>query len=61
MALKLRLNNVASPGYPDREDYSVMSNELVVGRIYEVRTGPKDLRWFWVINGVHAPLTVVTT
>jgi hypothetical protein len=42
-------------------DYAVMSQELVVGRIYEDRTAPEDSRWFWAINGVHAPRIVTTS
>jgi hypothetical protein len=61
MTLKLRRNNLAQPGYPDRSDYSVMSNELVVGRIYDVHSGPEELRWFWAVNGVHAPMVVTTS
>ena len=59
MALKLRRNNLASHIYSDCADYSVMSADLVVGRIYEDRTATtEELRWFWAINGVHAPQVV---
>ena len=31
-----------------------MSGELAVGRIYEERAVPDDVKWFWSICGVHA-------
>jgi hypothetical protein len=38
--------------YADAIDYNVFSGEWCIGRIYEQRTGPKGLRWFWAL---HAP------
>jgi hypothetical protein len=31
----------------DRPDYTVVTGEWEVGRIYETRGGPDNLRWFW--------------
>ena len=39
-------------GVKDTVDYGVFSGEWCIGRIYETRTGPADLRWFWAM---HAP------
>src|SRR3954452_1202823 len=33
-------------------DYSIYCGEWCIGRIYETRTGPAELRWFWAL---HAP------
>ena len=34
----------------DRPDYTVFTGEWEVGRIYETRGGPDNLRWFWSMN-----------
>jgi hypothetical protein len=31
----------------DSIDYGVFSGEWCIGRIYEHRSGPEELRWFW--------------
>ena len=31
----------------DRPDYTVVTGEWEVGRIYQTRGGPDNLRWFW--------------
>jgi hypothetical protein len=36
----------------DRPDYTVYCGAWCIGRIYETRTGPAELRWFWAL---HAP------
>jgi len=61
MALRLRPQKRVSPVYRDLADYAVLSRELVIGRIYEDRTAPDDLRWYWTLNGVHAPMVVTTS
>jgi len=33
-------------------DYNIYCGEWCIGRIYETRAGPADLRWFWAL---HAP------
>jgi hypothetical protein len=35
--------------YKDNVDYSVFCGEWCIGRIYETRTGPEHLRWFWAL------------
>ena len=41
---------------PDRPDYTVVTGEWEVGRIYETRGGPDSLRWFWSLT-VNGPMT----
>ena len=38
--------------HKDHVDYSIFCGEWCIGRIYETRTGPADLLWFWAL---HAP------
>ena len=47
MALKLRPTGLGSGIDKDRADYTVVTGEWEVGRIYETRGGPDNLRWFW--------------
>jgi hypothetical protein len=35
--------------YKDNVDYSAFCGEWCIGGIYETRTGPADLRWFWAL------------
>ena len=53
MALKLRPSGIGSGIDKDRPDYTVVTGEWEVGRIYETRGGPDNLRWFWsmTVNG----------
>src|SRR3954466_8171910 len=50
MALKLRPTGLGSGIDKDRPDYTVVTGEWEVGRIYETRGGPDNLRWFWSMN-----------
>ena len=52
MTLKLRPTGLGHGVYKDTVDYGVFSGEWCIGRIYETRTGPPELRWFWAL---HAP------
>ncbi len=52
MALKMRPTGLGHGVYKDDIDYSVFCGEWCIGRIYETRTGPESLRWFWAL---HAP------
>ena len=52
MPLKLRPTGLGHGVYKDNVDYGVFCGEWCIGRIYETRTGPADLRWFWAL---HAP------
>ena len=47
MPLKLRPTGLGSGIDKDRPDYTVVTGEWEVGRIYETRGGPDSLRWFW--------------
>ena len=47
MPLKLRPTGLGHGVYKDVPDYGVFCGEWCIGRIYETRTGPADLRWFW--------------
>ena len=47
MALKLRPTGLGHGVYKDNVDYGVFCGEWCIGRIYETRTGPESLRWFW--------------
>jgi hypothetical protein len=52
MPLTMRPTGLGSGFYKDNVDYSVFCGEWCIGRIYENRSGPKELRWFWAL---HAP------
>ena len=41
--------------YKDKVDYSIFCGEWCIGRIYETRTGPESLRWFWALNLLGKP------
>ena len=53
MPLKMRPTGLGSGIDKDRADYTVFTGEWEVGRIYETRGGPDNLRWFWsmTVNG----------
>ena len=55
MALKLRPSGIGSGIDKDRPDYTVVTGEWEVGRIYETRGGPDNLRWFWSLT-VNGPM-----
>jgi hypothetical protein len=40
----------------DRQDCTVYTGGWDIGRIYEVRGGPDQLRWFWSFT-LHGPMT----
>jgi hypothetical protein len=52
MPLKMRPTGLGHGVYKDNVDYGIFCGEWCIGRIYETRTGPADLRWFWAL---HAP------
>src|SRR5207342_1967563 len=56
MALKLRPTGLGSGIDKDRPDYTVVTGEWEVGRVYETRGGPDNLRWFWSMT-VNGPMT----
>ena len=49
MPLKMRPTGLGHGVYKDVPDYSIFCGEWCIGRIYETRTGPADLRWFWAL------------
>ena len=46
MPLTMRSTGLGAGIDKDRPDYTVYSGEWAVGRIYETRGGPDNLRWF---------------
>ena len=56
MPLTLRPTGLGSGIDKDRPDYTVVTGEWEVGRIYETRGGPDNLRWFWSMT-VNGPMT----
>jgi hypothetical protein len=53
MTLWLRRSGLVSPADADRADYLVIEHDKVIGRIYEARYVPTDVRWFWSIAPSH--------
>ena len=56
MTLKLRPTGLGSGIDKDRPDYAVYCGDWDVGRIYQTRGGPDNLRWFWSLT-VSGPMT----
>jgi hypothetical protein len=52
MPLTMRPTGRASPIGKDRQDFTVYCGDWPMGRIYEERGGPEDMRWFWTLYGV---------
>ena len=50
MPLILRPTGLSSPVYKDRFDYTVFEDGRPIGRMYEDRHAPPELRWFWSIT-----------
>jgi hypothetical protein len=64
MALSLRHTRTRlriSPAYIDRQDYLVMDDGKVIGRIYEDRYVPADIKWFWSITEYVHPVFGIRT
>ena len=60
MPLKMRPTGLSSGFYKDTVDYNVFCGEWCIGRIYETRTGPEQLRWFWALYAPSKPGTLRT-
>jgi uncharacterized protein (DUF736 family) len=56
MPLKLRPTGLGAGIDKDRPDYTVFTGEWEIGRIYQTRGGPDNLRWFWSLT-VNGPMT----
>ena len=50
MTLKMRPIGLGHGVYKDNVDDSVFCGEWSIGRIYEIRSGPEELRWFWALH-----------
>ena len=61
MALSLRRTGLSSPAFADQEDYIVIEDGQVIGRIYEMLHVPADVRWFWSITEYVDPGLGITT
>jgi hypothetical protein len=55
MALTMRPMGLGSGIDKERQDYTVYTGGWNIGRIYEVRGGPENLRWFWSL-GLNGPM-----
>jgi hypothetical protein len=61
MPLTMRPTGVESPVDKNRRDFTIFSGKWAMGRIYEDRGGPVNLRWFWSLHGiVDKPLAMRT-
>jgi hypothetical protein len=38
------------PYYKDHADYLIFCGGWNIGRIYEIRSGTEELRWFWALH-----------
>jgi hypothetical protein len=56
MPLTMRPTGLGSGSDKDRPDYTVYCGDWDVGRIYETRGGPDNLRWFRSMT-VNGPMT----
>jgi len=62
MALSLRRTGLASAAYANKLDYLVIEDGQVIGRMYEDKHVPPDVRWFWSITAFHIdPALAITT
>jgi hypothetical protein len=61
MTLWLRRTGLVSPADADRADYLVIEHDKVIGRIYEERHVPADVRWFWSITEYVDPALAIIT
>ena len=52
MALTMRPTGLGHGVYKDDIDFGVFSGEWLIGRIYERRGFPDDVRWSWSLYGV---------
>ena len=50
MPLIMRPTGLGSGIDKDRPDYTVFCGGWEIGRIYQTRGGPDNLRWFWSLT-----------
>src|SRR3954449_11647559 len=55
MPLKMRPTGLGHGVYKDDVDYGIFCGEWCIGRIYQTRTGPESLRWFWALHATSKP------
>ena len=48
-------------GSQSTNDFEVSSGDFPVGRLYEESEAPRQLRWYWTINGVRAGRSIMRT
>jgi hypothetical protein len=56
MSLTMRPTGLGAGIDKNRPDYTVYCGGWAVGRIYETRGGPDNLRWFWSMT-ITGPMT----
>ena len=59
--LTMRPTGLGSGHYKDVPDYAVCCGNWCIGRIYETRTGPPALRWFWALHVPSEPAETIRT
>ena len=52
MPLTMRPTGLPSPVDKDRQDFTIYNGDWAMGRIYEQRGGPDNMRWVWSLYGV---------
>ena len=52
----IRPTDLSSGIDKDRPDYIVCSGQWDIGRIYQARGGPENMRWFWSMT-INGPMT----
>jgi hypothetical protein len=52
----IRPTDLSSGIDKDRPDYIVCSGQWDIGRIYQTRGGPENMRWFWSMT-INGPMT----
>jgi hypothetical protein len=58
MSLTMRRTGLGHGVYKDDIDFGVFSGEWCIGRIYDNRSGPEDMRWFWALHSPSKPGTL---
>jgi hypothetical protein len=61
MPLKMRPTGLGHGVYKDVPDYGVFCGDWCIGRIYQTRTGPESLRWFWALQAPSKPREMRTS